>query len=426
MDQGTITCPHCGQSFELSDALTHQIREHLKTELQAELVKREAEAKRRTEELKAREEALAKARDGLNEEVEKQLKQKLAEAEAKAAKKVEGRFADQLKELQESVKEKDESLKTFRLNELELRKQKQALEKEKEEFDLRLQRKLDEERAVIRKEAEGKALDQFRLKDLEKDKVIGDLKAALDDMRRKAEQGSMETQGEVLEQDFEAKLRGFFRHDDIQPVPKGIKGADLIQTVRAPTGADCGMLLWETKNTKAWSGQWIPKLKDDMIETRAMIAILVSVVLPEGVTRFGLVDGVWVSDPLSAIPLAAALRQQLVALDRERQSSVGKSEKMEMLYHYLAGTQFKQKIEGIVESFTAMQEQVNRERRAMERNWKEREKQIERVIKNTVGLYGDMQGIIGGVIPHIPALELGAGGAEALPGHHDDDDEAGN
>jgi hypothetical protein len=426
MDQGTITCPHCGQSFELSDALTHQIREHLKVELQAELVKREADAKRRSEELKAREEALAKAREGLNDEVEKQLKQKLAEAEARAAKKVEGRFADQLKEMQEAMREKDESLKTFRQNELELRKQKQALEKEKEEFDLKLQRKLDEERASIRKEAEGKASEQFRLKDLEKDKVIGDLKSALDDMKRKAEQGSMETQGEVLEQDFEARLRSFFLHDEIQPVAKGIRGADLIQSVRTANGTSCGSLLWEMKNTKAWSGQWIPKLKDDMIETRATIAVLVSVVLPEGVSRFGMVDGVWVSDPLSAIPLAAALRQQLLALDRERKSSEGKSGKMEMLYHYLAGTEFSQKIGGIVEAFTAMQDQVNRERRAMEKNWKEREKQIERVIKNTTGLYGDMQGIIGGVIPQIPALELGTPVPHALPDHEDEEDDARN
>ena len=224
-----------------------------------------------------------------------------------------------------------------------------------------------------------------------------------------------------MEQAFEAQLKRFFVHDDIAPVPKGIRGADLIQTVRTPLGADCGVLLWETKNTRVWSAQWIPKLKDDMIETRAAFAILISVELPECVGRFGLVDGVWVSDPLSAIPLAAALRQHLIALDRERQSTMGKNEKMEMVYRYLAGTEFKQKIEGIVEAFTAMQEQVNRERRAMERNWKEREKQIERVIKNTVGLYGDMQGIIGGQIPQIPALELGAESVKALPEQAEDE-----
>ena len=414
MNEGIITCPKCGHEFELSDALTHRIREHLTTELQADVVKREVEAKRRLDEVKAKEEALIKAKDALNEEVESQLKKKLADVEANAAKKAEIKFSDHLKELQEAINEKDDSIKTFRTNELELRKQKQALEKEKEEFDLKLQRQLDEERAAIRKEAEGIVVEQHRLKDLEKDSKIQQLNHLLEEANRKAKQGSMETQGEVLEQEFEAQLKHFFVHDEIAPVPKGIRGADLIQTVRTPMGADCGMLIWETKNTKAWSAQWISKLKDDMIETRAAIAILVSVVLPDGVNRFGLVDGVWVSDPLSAIPLAAALRQQLVALDRERQSSVGKNEKMEILYHYLAGTEFKQKIEGIVEAFTAMQDQVNRERRAMEKNWKEREKQIERVIKNTVGLYGDMQGIIGGQIPQIPALELEGDAVKAL------------
>jgi hypothetical protein len=251
-----------------------------------------------------------------------------------------------------------------------------------------------------------KSAEEHRLKDLEKDKVINDLRSSLEDMKRKAEQGSMETQGEVLEQDFETQLKSFFPNDDIQPVPKGIRGADLIHTVRTPFGADCGVLVWETKNTKAWSSQWIPKLKDDMLEIRATVAILASVVLPSGIERFGQVDGVWVADPGSAIPLAAALREQLIAVDRERNASVGKNEKMEMLYQYLAGTEFKQKIEGIVEAFTSMQDQLNQERRAMEKHWKQREKQIERVVKNTVGLYGDMQGIIGGQIPAIPSLEL--------------------
>jgi hypothetical protein len=420
MNQGTITCPQCGHEFELSDALTHQIRDHLKSELQADVVKREAEAKRKLDELKVKEEALATAKDSLNEEIEKQLKLKLAEAEAKAAKKVEGQFAEQLKELQTALGEKDESIKTFRENELDLRKKQRELEQAKENAELDLQRKLDEERLKIRQETEGKVQEQHRLKDLEREKVINDLKSALEDMKRKADQGSMETQGEVLEQDFEAQLKRFFVHDEIQPVPKGIRGADLIQTVRTSLALDCGVLLWELKNTKGWSAQWIPKLKDDMIETRATIAILISVVLPEGVNRFGMVDGIWVCDPLSAIPLAVALRQQLLALDRERRASVGKNEKMEMVYLYLAGTEFKQKIEGIVEAFTAMQDQVKGERRAMEKHWKEREKQIERVIKNTVGLYGDMQGIIGGSIPLIPALELDYPNPKALPESSDE------
>jgi len=415
MEQGKITCPKCGEEFELSDALTGRIREHLKGELLREVSRREGELKKRSAALKAQEEQISKSRDAIDEEIETKLKERLADAEKKAAKKLEGQYADQLKDLQGAIEEKDAAIKTFRDQELELRRKQRKLQEATESLELEVTRKLDEERERIRGEAEKKLGEAHRLKDLEKDKVIHDLKTSLEVMKRKAEQGSMETQGEVLEQDFEARLKSFFVHDDIQPVPKGIRGADLIQTVRTTMGAESGVLLWETKNTKAWSSAWIPKLKDDMIEVRASIAILVSVVLPDGINRFGQVDGLWVSDPLSAIPLAAALREQLMAISRERMASIGKNEKMETLYQYLAGVEFKQKIEGIVEAFTSMQDQLNRERRAMERHWKQREKEIERVVKNTVGLYGDMQGIIGGQIPAIPALELDDKADRQLP-----------
>jgi hypothetical protein len=424
MEQGMITCPNCGHEFEISDALTGRIREHLKVELSQDVKKREAELKKKIDALKAQEAQISKKSEEIDAEIETRLKERLAEAEKKSSQKLEAKYADQLKELQGALQEKDAAIKTFREQELELRKNQRRLEEERASLELEVARKLDQEREKIREEASKKTAEEHRLKDREKDKIINDLRSSLEDMKRKAEQGSMETQGEVLEQDFEARLKGFFAHDDIQPVPKGIKGADLIQTVRTPMGVECGVLLWETKNTKAWSNAWIPKLKDDMIETRASIAILVSVVLPDGISRFGQLDGVWVSDPLCAIPLAAALREQLAAISRERTASTGKSEKMEALYQYLAGVEFKQKIEGIVEAFTSMQDQLNRERRAMEKHWKQREKEIERVVKNTVGLYGDMQGIIGGQIPAIPALELDDETAKQLPDAPDADPSA--
>jgi hypothetical protein len=415
MEQGMITCPNCGHEFEMSDALTGRIRKHLEAELSQGVKKREAELKKKLDALKAQEAQIAKSREAIDEEIEAKLKERLSEAEKKASQKLEGKYADQLKEMQGSLEEKDAAIKTFREQELELRKEQRKLKEQAESLELEVARKVDAEREKIREEASKKAAEDHRLKDLEKDKLIKDLQTSLEDMKRKAEQGSMETQGEVLEQDFEAQLKGIFAHDDIQPVPKGIKGADLVQTVRTPMGADCGVLLWETKNTKAWSNAWIPKLKDDMIETRASIAILVSVVLPNGIKRFGQHEGVWVSDPLCAIPLAAVLRAQLEAISRERTASTGKNEKMEALYGYLAGVEFKQKIEGIIEAFTSMQEQLNKERRAMEKHWKQREKEIERVVKNTAGLYGDMQGIIGGQIPAIPALELDDETTKQLP-----------
>jgi hypothetical protein len=415
MEKGLITCPNCGKGFELSDVLTDQIREQLRTELQQEVTRREVEANKKLKALKAQEKELAEIREKLDDQVEAKVSERMAEAEKKTAKKLEGQYADQLQDLQQTLEDRDASIKTFREQELDLRKKQRELEESKQALELDVARRVDEEREKIQEGAAKKAAEEHRLKDLEKDKVINDLKTSLEDMKRKAEQGSMETQGEVLEQDFEEQLRRFFPHDEIQPVPKGIRGADLIQTVRTPLGSDCGLLLWEAKNTKAWNAKWIQKLKDDMIETRATVAILVSVALPEGIERFGDAGGVWVSDPLSAIPLAAALRHQLLAVDRERTASSGKSEKMEMLYQYLAGPEFKQKIEGIVEAFTSMQDQLNRERRAMEKHWKQREKQIERVVKSTVGLYGDMQGIIGGQIPAIASLELEGETVKGLP-----------
>ena len=445
MNEGSITCPNCDHRFELSDALQSEIREQLEGKLKAEFTQRDVELKKKSQALKEQAAELAKNQESVDELVAKELKKQASELEASTTKKIKARYTDQLKELEVSLKEqeqeskkklaaveskaavkaaekvevqlkelqeaaaeKDASLKAAREQELLLRKKQRELAKEKEEAEIAMQRKLDQEREAIGKEVAEKLSEQHRLKELEKDQMIRSLKASVEDMKRKAEQGSMESQGEALEIDLEEQLRQSFPHDDITPVSKGVRGADIVQSVRTPLAQDCGIILWETKNTKAWSDAWLTKFKDDMQEKRAVLGILVSVALPTSIKRFGRVDGVWVSDPASALSLALALREQLLIVNREQLASVGKNEKMEMLYQYLAGTQFQQKITGIVEAFESMQMQIIREKRAMEKQWKEREKQIERVVKNTVGLYGDMQGIIGGQIPAIPALELDA------------------
>ena len=415
----SVRCPHCATSFELSDALTLQLRERLRLELQDDIVQREAELLRQQEDSRKREEDLNKAKLELDAEVNRRTQSRVRELEAKAKAEAEQALEVRLQDLTDAVSKNERDLQQSRELELELRRKQRALEASVLDADLKVQRTLAEERGKIRGDAEARTQESHRLKDLEKDKLIQDLKSALDDMKRKADQGSTEIQGKVLELDFEEQLRRIFHLDDIQPVPRGIRGADLVQMVRNPAGSDCGSIIWETKNTKAWSPGWISKLKDDMAETRASLAILVTVALPEGIARFGQVDGVWVTDPLSALPLAAALRQQLLQLERERQASTGKTVKMEMLYSYLAGNEFKGRVEGIVEAFTSLQDQLQRERRAMEKNWKEREKQIERVIKNTVGLYGDMQGIIGGQIPTIDALELESKALVEAPANED-------
>jgi len=415
----SVRCPHCATSFELSDALTLELRERLRLEFQDDIIQREAELLRQQEDSRKREEDLNKAKLELDAEVNRRTQSRVRELEAKAKAEAEQALEVRLQDLTDAVSKNERDLQQSRELELELRRKQRALEASVLDADLKVQRTLAEERNKIRGDAEVRTQESHRLKDLEKDKLIQDLKSSLDDMKRKADQGSTEIQGKVLELDFEEQLRRIFHLDDIQPVPRGIRGADLVQMVRNPAGSDCGSIIWETKNTKAWSPGWITKLKDDMAETRASLAILVTVALPEGIARFGQVDGVWVTDPLSALPLAAALRQQLLQLERERQASTGKTVKMEMLYSYLAGNEFKGRVEGIVEAFTSLQDQLQRERRAMEKNWKEREKQIERVIKNTVGLYGDMQGIIGGQIPTIDALELESKALVEAPANED-------
>lgn len=420
----SVRCPHCATTFELTDALTRDLRERLQRDLSADLELREARLRQQQDEAHHHQRQIEKARLELDAEVQRRTQDQLREVEAKAKAEAERAIEVTMRDLVEALGQRNEDLEASKARELDLRRKQRDLEVSVLDAELRIQRTLDEERTKIRVDAEARTQESHRLKDLEKDKLIQDLKSALDEMKRKADQGSMETQGEVLEIDFEHRLRRMFHLDAVKAVPRGVRGADLVQTVRNPGGTECGSILWEVKNTKTWSPAWVSKLKDDMAETRSSLAILVTVALPGALERFGQVDGVWVTDPLSALPLAAALRQQLLELERERQASTGKAVKVEMLYSYLAGYEFKGRVEGIVEAFTTLQDQLQRERRAMEKNWKEREKQIERVIRNTVGLYGDMQGIIGGQIPIIDALELEPKALVEAPANDDSADDS--
>jgi hypothetical protein len=272
---------------------------------------------------------------------------------------------------------------------------------------LEVVRKMDAEREKVKQDALEKFGEEHRLKDAEKDKVIQDLKAALEDAKRKAEQGSMQTQGEVLELDLENVLKTAFPFDEIEPVPKGIKGADVVQRVFDSNHRLCGVILWEAKRTKNWSDGWIQKLRDDQGEIGADVAVIVTEAMPKDIDDFGLFNAVWVARFNLAIGLATALRVHLMEVAFARLSAVGKNEKMEALYQYLSGPEFRQKVQAIVEAFTVMQAQLDKEKRAMNKIWKEREKQIQRIMSSTTGMYGDMRGIMGASLPEVEVLELG-------------------
>ena len=282
------------------------------------------------------------------------------------------------------------------------------LREKDEDREIEMKKKLMDEEEKIKSVARQKAEDEHKLKDLEKDKRIQDILKANEELTKKLEQGSQQTQGETLELEIESKLKSEFPTDKILEVKKGQRGADVSQEVIDKLGRSCGMILWESKNAE-WSNGWISKLKEDQRQAKADLAVLVSVKLPEGVESFAYKDGVWIVSWKHFIPLFWSLRFNLVSLYHERQSSEGKDEKMKILYQYLTGTEFRNRVEGIVDAFTNLQEELEKEKRYFNVKWARQEKEIRKVVDHTHGMYGDLQAVIGKSLPEIKTLELPEG-----------------
>jgi hypothetical protein len=228
----------------------------------------------------------------------------------------------------------------------------------------------------------------------------------IEELKRRAEQGSQQLQGEVLELELEALLSAKFPRDTIRPVPKGEFGGDVLQHVLGPTNQSCGTILWESKRTKNWSDAWLAKLREDQRAAKAEIAIIVSQALPKNIESFAFIDGVWVADPKIALPVAMSLRQTLIEVACVRQASEGRQTKMELVYNYLTGPRFRQRVQALVEAFSSMKEDLDREKKVITRQWAKREEQIDRVMQATVGMYGDLQGIAGKTLQEIEGLEF--------------------
>jgi hypothetical protein len=359
-----ITCPNCGTEIALSQALQDQFRHENEARLAA---------------LAGRAEEKARADFTLEKEL------------------LEGQIAEERRKREVAQRA-----------ELESRKEKGVLEDRARELDLEVARRVDSEKRQLEEALRRGFAEQQDLKLKEKDKLIDDLRHSLGEAKRKSEQGSQQRQGEVLEIIVEAELSRRFPHDLVAPVAKGARGADIIHEVRDAALRACGTIVWETKNTRHWHAGWLDKLKEDQRAIGANLAVIVSTALPEGIIEFGRIDGVWVATLRAWPALALALREQLIQTAFAHAAADGKHEKTEFLYRYLSGDQFHARIEAMVEAFAALQTGLNRERVAMERIWKEREKQIERVLANTAGMYGEVRGIVGSSVPRVPALELDA------------------
>lgn len=406
-----IKCPNCGESISIDDVLTHQIEDKIKSGLAVEQKAKEAELEKQKKEILAKELQLAEALRSAEVEVNKKVAERVNLEKVSLWKKALGEAEKEQNAktalLEEQLKSKDEKLAQATKNEVELRKEKIKLEEDKQAFELEKMRQMEEAKRTIVEEATKKATEEQQYVIAQLKKQLTDATKAKDDLARKLEQGSQQTQGEVLELELEEILKVEFPQDEIIPVPKGVKGTDVIHRIIDRSGRFCGQIVWESKNTKTWNEGWIQKLRDDQRVIKADLAVIVSVVLPEDVKGFVFRDGVWICDIKLITALATALRINLESITHEKAMSVGKNEKMEILYTYLTGVEFKQRVEAIVEAFSSMDDGLKKERMAYEKLWAEREKQIRKVMNNTIGMYGDLSGLI--TLPQIKTLELGDG-----------------
>ncbi len=403
-----IHCPECGTSISIDDVLTQQIEQKVRKDWEEAQKSKEEEMNQKSEKLEKQANEIEKREKEIDSVVASKLNDRLSSEKLKLLKEAKAEAKHEQIEktafLEEQLKIKDEKLNQATKTELELRNEKIKLEDDKRAFELEKMRQLEEERAGILENAAKKAAEEQQYVIAQLKKQLTDATKAKDELSRKLEQGSQQTQGEVLELELEELLRAEFLHDEILPVPKGIKGADIIQKVMDRSGRVCGKIVWESKRTKQWSEGWIQKLKDDQRAIKADIAVIVSTTLPDNVKGFIFRDGVWICDCKLVLALATAIRVNLEAVMREKAMSVGKNEKMEFLYTYLTGVEFKQRVEAIIEAFSSMDEGLRKERMAYEKIWSEREKQLKKVMSNTIGMYGDLSGLV--TLPQIKMLEL--------------------
>lgn len=356
-----ITCPHCKNEIPLSEALRHEIEEDVQKSV----------------------------RDKVKKELEEKNKIEIADLE---------------KQLQEKQTKVDEMQKY----ELELRKEKREIEEEKKQLKLEVERQLDEQRKKIEESVTKQILDEHRLKEAEKDKLISDLKVALEDAQKKATQGSQQTQGEVLELELENLLRKEFPSDNIVEVKKGIRGADILQEVVDRNGRVCGKILWETKNAD-WQNSWPAKLREDQRAAKADQAALVSVKVPEEIQSFVFQDNVWVCVVESFLALAYALRFNLIQVQQIKLAAASKGESKDELYDYITGLEFKHRVEAMVEAYNGLLEDIEKEKRWFSAKWSRQEKSLRTLLDQTGSFHGELESIVGAKLHPVKTFSLDTG-----------------
>ena len=413
-----IKCPTCATEFDVQDVLSadveQKIRQQYEKQLQQNMNQLNLEKKKLESEQLQFEEKKKKENELFQQRLQQEKTRLEAEIQQQLRKSISGDFENELKMLKQNMSDNEEKLKLARQKELEYLKKEQELKNKEQEIEIQIQKQLLTERDFLTQQIRREELDRNLVKETEYQMKVKELEKQLDDqrklaeeMKRKAEQGSMQLQGEAQELLLEEILKDHFPFDSISEVGKGVEGADCIQTVRNHIGVDCGRIIFESKRTKSFNNGWVDKLKTDMRNKQADVAILVSQVYPKDMGCFGERDGVWICSFSEVVALTHALRHTIIRIAETKKAEENKGEKMQMLYSYLTGIEFRQQIETIVEGFLSMKNSIAKERIQMEKLWKEREKQLEKVLLSTSGMYGSIKGIAGASINNIPLLEDG-------------------
>lgn len=378
-----IKCPKCGNSITLNEIMSDELSSKL-----------EAEKEKLRQELTI-------WKQQKEEDFRKEMKQAEETVKAKASEDLQQR----LQILEEEAKRKTEQLTALQKKELDMMRMQNEMEQKLKDIDIEKEKYVLEKTREIEEAAIRKESLLFDLKMKEKELQMESMKKTIDDLKRKSEQGSMQVQGEAQELLLEQTLKEHFPTDVIEEISKGAEGADCIQVIRSPQGKECGKIIYESKRTKNWSNGWIEKLKTDMRSRGADVAVLVTQAFPKDMSRFGEKEGVWICNFNEVTGVAHLLRMGIMRVHEIHKAQENKGEKMQMLYDYLTGVEFRGQVEAIAEGFLSMKKSILKERIQMEKLWKEREKQLEKVLINTTSLYGSVKGIAGASIGDIPALD---------------------
>jgi hypothetical protein len=405
-----MKCPSCSATINVDELLISQFSDSIRKDLKAELSRKEAELNQERADFKILSEQLSKEKTEIDDIVSQRVKATLHSKEEQIKESIRKELneekSNQLQELENELIKKSSQLKELNGTKAQLERLRREMEEQEAKIVLDKEKELTERLEQARSSIKEQVQQESFLKLKEREKVIEDLKKKLDEAKSQAEQGSMQLQGQVQELEILELLREFHPYDECTQSKTGSNAADILQVVRTASGAECGKIYYESKRTKSWSNDWIKKFKQDNVNTKADILVLVTNALPKDIQRYGIIDGVWVCSFTDVKELSLVLRYGLLKLQSVAITQQGKETKMEALYKYLTSEDFKSVFESILEGFKSIQDSHHSEKLRMQRFWKEREKVLEKVLSNSIEFYGSIKGIAGAAVPEIQMLDL--------------------